>query len=440
MEVHSYLDEARLPYFFCPGCGHGTIVDSLNAAFARLDLDPHDIVIVTDIGCVGLADKYFLTNTLHGLHGRSLTYAEGVKLANPDLEVIVLIGDGGCGIGASHLIHAARRNIGMTVLVFNNLNYGMTGGQHSVTTPPNSVTSTTRFGSLEHPFDICGTVMVNGASYVARSTVFDDSLVDLITAAIQNQGFSLIDIWELCTAYYVPNNQFSKHGLKKTLDDFEFSTGVLINKPKSEFSLAYREKNSYQQSLSISASNNFHPKFTHALKSRMNFILAGAAGMKVGSAADLFCQGAILSDLWASQRNEYPVTVKSGHSISEVVLSPQEIEYMGIDKPNIVLTLFSEGYEQVKKQIQHLTNQDILFIHKNLLPIDTKAKKMVLDFKTAAPYGRKKAFWMLMALDRLLSVTGIYPLDALREAVKINPRFAQQNLAALQAAKEIQLG
>ena len=119
----TYIDEDRLPYFYCPGCGHGRIIEALNTALTELELDPRQIVIVTDIGCVGLSDKYFATNTFHGLHGRSWTYASGVKLANPDLKVIVLVGDGGCGIGGAHLINAARRNIGITTLVFNNLNY-----------------------------------------------------------------------------------------------------------------------------------------------------------------------------------------------------------------------------------------------------------------------------------------------------------------------------
>src|SRR5512136_670324 len=137
---------SAVPYPFCPGCGHGLILDQLNAALVKLQLDPRRTVIVSDIGCVGLADPCFITNTFHGLHGRSVAYASGIKLANPELAVIVLIGDGGCGIGGTHLVNAARRNIGVTTLVFNNLNFGMTGGEHSVTTPQGSLTATTRLG------------------------------------------------------------------------------------------------------------------------------------------------------------------------------------------------------------------------------------------------------------------------------------------------------
>src|SRR4030042_1565271 len=191
--IHTYLDESLKPYFFCPGCG------------------------------------------------RSVTYATGIKLANPELKVIVLMGDGGCGIGGHHLINAARRNIGVTVIVFNNFNYGMTGGQHSVTTPPGGVTSSTPYGQLEHVMDICQTMAVNGASFVARTTAFDKKLSDLLVMAIQTEGFSLVDIWELCTAYYVPNNRFSRRQLETTLTELDLTTGVIHQSIRPEYSRAYRQ-------------------------------------------------------------------------------------------------------------------------------------------------------------------------------------------------------
>ena len=164
------------PYPFCPGCGHGPVLDRLNEALVDVGSAPEDVVIVSDIGCSGLSDQYFATSAFHGLHGRSITYATGIKLANPELTVIVIMGDGGTGIGGTHLISAARRNIGITVLVMNNMNFGMTGGQHSTTTFENAVTSTTPGGNLEHPLDVCATVGVNGAAYVYRGTSFDEDL------------------------------------------------------------------------------------------------------------------------------------------------------------------------------------------------------------------------------------------------------------------------
>ena len=402
-----------------------------------MELDPRHIVIVTDIGCVGLSDKYFATNTFHGLHGRSWTYASGVKLANPDLKVIVLVGDGGCGIGGAHLINAARRNIGITTLVFNNLNYGMTGGEHSVTTPQGGITSTTRYGQLEHPLDICGSVAINGASFVARTTTFDKSLPDLIVEAIRNEGFSLIDIWELCTAYYVPNNKFSKKALEKTLADLSFPTGILKNKPSPEYSRAYREAVADQVGKPMMSPKAIETNYDHSLLDRFSIILAGAAGMRIGTAGAIFSQGAVFSGLWARQRNDYPVTVRSGHSTSEIVLSPDEILYNGIDKPDCMVVLFPEGLSMVKGHIRNLTPKDKLFIHANLPTVESQAQQIRLDFSATGPFKRKKEFWMLMALAQILQETGIYPLAALKDAIALHPRFAMQNLAAVEAICQI---
>ncbi len=429
----TYLDEKWLPYFYCPGCGHGRITDALNEALVKLQLDPKEVVIVTDIGCVGLSDKYFATNTLHGLHGRSVTYATGVKLANPDLKVIVLIGDGGCGIGGSHVLNAARRNIGVTTIVFNNLNYGMTGGEHSVTTPIGGVTSTTRYGQLEHPLDICGTVAINGAGFVARTTTFDKSLADLIAQAIEYDGFSLLDIWELCTAYYVPNNQYSKNALENTLTELSFPTGILKNADQPEYTQAYHSAVVDQFGKPTMTIRPLEQKHEHRLTDQFNIIVAGAAGQKIGSAALAFSQAAMMAGLWVTQRNDYPTTVKSGHSISEVVLSPEEIYYPGIEKPDLTVVLFPEGLAKVKNQIAILTHQDVILLHANLPPIETKAHKIIIDFEKAGTYRRKKEYWAIMALVKAIQETNIFPLEAFKEALALNPRFAKENLAALNA-------
>jgi len=228
------------PYPFCPGCGHGPILDRLNEAMVKLDLDPARIVIVSDIGCSGLSDQYFVTSAFHGLHGRSTTYATGIKLAKPDLDVVVIMGDGGTGIGGTHLISAARRNIGITVIVMNNLNFGMTGGQHSTTTPEGGVTSTTPFGNLEHPLDICATVGVNGAAYVYRGSSFDGDLADRFAAAMTTPGFALLDIWDLCTAYYVRSNKFTRAGMEDSMRSWGMEPGLRYDRETAEYSAAYR--------------------------------------------------------------------------------------------------------------------------------------------------------------------------------------------------------
>lgn len=430
----TYLKQEALPYFFCPGCGHGAIVDHLNAALVKLQVDPSRVVIVTDIGCSGLADRYFLTNAFHGLHGRSVTYASGIKLANPDLKVIVLMGDGGCGIGGHHLINAARRNIGVTVIVFNNLNYGMTGGEHSVTTPPGAVTSTTPYGQLERPLDICRSVGVNGASFVARTTTFDRGLTDLMAEAILNEGFSLLDVWEFCTAYYLPNNRFNKTGLEQTLQSLNFETGVLFRETRPEFSRAYRRATADQQGKPVHLTRPIAPKYQGNLDRELSFVISGAAGKKIISAASAFCQGAALSGLRVTQRNDYPTTVKSGYSNSEVIFSPQEILFTGVSRPDVILVLFREGLLKEASRIENLTRENTLYISRDLLPIRTQARIEILNFAEFGGAGRKKDKWALMALAVILKDLGIYPLDAFKEAVAMNSNYARENLAALQAA------
>jgi pyruvate/2-oxoacid:ferredoxin oxidoreductase beta subunit/Pyruvate/2-oxoacid:ferredoxin oxidoreductase gamma subunit len=429
----TYIDETTLPYPFCPGCGHTTIVKALDVALVQQQIDPHNLVIVTDIGCQGLSDKFFATNALHGLHGRSVTYATGVKLANPDLHVVALIGDGGCGIGGHHLINAARRNIGITVIVFNNLNFGMTGGQHSVATPPDALTATTPFGNLEQPLDICSTVAVNGAGLVVRTTMFDKDLPNLIATAMQHDGFSLIDIWELCTAYFVPSNKFKKETLLATLDQLNFPTGVLQQRDRPEYSRSYRVAYQDKQSQPIIAPHCLETKYPHALNQRQDWVIAGVAGLKIGSAAAAFCRGAILSGLWTTQRNDYPVTVRSGHSISEVIVSPDPVLYAGITSPDIVIALFPEGLAKEKARIAKLNKDALVFVTPDLLPIDTQAHVITLDFSKT---DQQKSYWTLMALVEVLRQTGIYPVEALQEAVAMSS-YAEKNLAAMDAASKI---
>jgi len=431
----TYLDEDLLPYFFCPGCGHSLITNHLNAALVKLQLDPHKVVIVTDIGCSGLADKYFTTNAFHGLHGRSVTYATGIKLADPQLKVIVLMGDGGCGIGGNHLINAARRNIGVSVVVFNNFNYGMTGGQHSVTTPVEGITSSTPFGQLEKPMDICQTMAVNGASFVARIIAFDKQLPDILATAIQNDGFSLVDIWELCTAYYVPNNRFSKNMLENTLSGLNFPTGVIHQSARPEYTQAYRQSVAKEAGTVPMPVRPIPVKYASQLKRRIEIIIAGAAGKKINSAATLFCRGAVLSGLWASQRNDYPVTVKSGHSVSEVILSHEKSGYTGISRPGLVLLLYKEGLPIVKPHLIEMAAEDTLIVNSSLLPLETKAKVIPIDFSQTGGWANKKEFWAIMALAKALSSMNIYPLEAFKEAVAGRAEFAEDNLAAIEAGR-----
>jgi len=431
----SYRDPEKKPYPFCPGCGHGMILNHLDAALVRLQLDPRQVVIVSDIGCVGLSDQYFHTNAFHGLHGRSVTYATGIKLANPELKVIVLMGDGGCGIGGHHLINAARRNVDVTVIVFNNLNFGMTGGEHSVTTPHGATTATTRRGNLERHLDVCATVTVNGAGFVARKTSFDRDLPELLAEAIAFDGFALVEVWELCTAYFVPNNKFSKKALETTLEELGLATGVLHREERPEFSRAYRQVAEEQRGEPALPVRAFDPmSYTSTVTRRQHVVIAGAAGQRVRSTARAFGMGAALSGLHVTQRDDYPVTVMSGHSVSEVILSPDEIGYTGVRRPDIMVVVAPEGLEEVRHHLAAMMETQTVFATSNLLPLETRARVVRLDVDQTPVRVTRRELTM-MAVAAMLKGTGLYPLDALRQAIRDTqrPQVAEANLPLVDA-------
>ena len=204
-----YLLEDKFPLFWCPGCGNGIIIASLARALARRGTPPNRVVATTGIGCFGKADDYLATNSIHGTHGRALAFATGVKAANPELTVLALMGDGDCAtIGGNHFLHAARRNIGVTAVVSNNLNYGMTGGQYSATTPAGEFSSTSLYGNPEEGFDLCAVAQAAGASLVARSTVYHVGVLDrILDRALENPGFSLVEVMSSCPVHYGRRNQ-----------------------------------------------------------------------------------------------------------------------------------------------------------------------------------------------------------------------------------------
>ena len=178
--IHKYLrHDKRFPHVWCPGCGNGILLGSLIRAIDATGLEKDEIVIVSGIGCSGRISVYVDFNTLHTTHGRALTFATGIKLGNPKLNVIVIMGDGDAtAIGGNHFIHAARRNLDLTAIVVNNNIYGMTGGQYSPTTPYGAIASTALYGNVEHAFSIAELAVTAGASMVpgARSIMLPCSM------------------------------------------------------------------------------------------------------------------------------------------------------------------------------------------------------------------------------------------------------------------------
>ena len=200
-----YVREEIMPHRFCVGCGCGTILNVFTNAVANIGLEPTRMVCVSGIGCSSwIPSPYFKADTLHTTHGRPIAFASGVKIMRPDLTVVVIAGDGDvAGIGGNHLIHAARRNIDLSVFMVNNMIYGMTGGQVAPTTPEGVKTATTPHRNVEPPFRVADLVVAAGASYAARWTTYHVfQLMKAMQHAMTKKGFSFIEIVSQCPEYY----------------------------------------------------------------------------------------------------------------------------------------------------------------------------------------------------------------------------------------------
>ncbi len=256
-----YLRSSKLPLIWCPGCGDGIVLKSLIRAVHKSGFDKDEVVMVSGIGCSSRLTGYVDFNTLHTTHGRALTYATGIKLAKPHLHVIVVTGDGDAtSIGGNHYIHAARRNIDLTVVLFNNQIYGMTGGQVSPTTPAGRKASTAPLGNTENNFNISGLAKAAGASFVARTTVANPVQVEkYISKAIDTKGFSVVEVMTPCPTTYGRRNKMGNgvEMLKKQKVDSipvlkaekllpaelaeKIVTGIFVDEEKPEFREEYQK-------------------------------------------------------------------------------------------------------------------------------------------------------------------------------------------------------
>jgi 2-oxoglutarate ferredoxin oxidoreductase subunit beta len=432
-ERKTFMTDKVGPLPFCPGCGHTQLIRALDKAIVKLAPDPKKFVIVTDIGCIGLSCRHFETNAFHGLHGRSITYACGLKLARPDLTVVTLMGDGGCGIGGTHLLNVARRNIGITLIVANNFNYGMTGGQHSVTTPSQGFTVTTPWGNVEAPMDIAGTAIAAGAPWAYRATQFDKDLPEVLVEAIRQPGFAMIDVWELCVAYYASANQMRKKDLFDMIERHDIKVGQLVDKPRKEYTERYWEL--YEENKkSIKKKPSIEAKFDSSINGQTGIMIAGSAGQKVQSAASLFAQAGMFSGLNATQKNDYPITVMTGHSLSEIILSPDRIDYTGIAAPEYLVVFSEDGLKKVRAHISSLPESSVVYADETLELPETRATVHKFPFISVSKSIDRLSIGTV-ALATMLEGTRMFPMDALMTAIRTfqKPKIAEINVHAAEA-------
>lgn len=207
--MEGFLRMDRIPHIWCPGCGIGTVVTSFVEALRKSEIDLDKMVVVSGIGCTGRVAGYIKLDSFHTTHGRAIPFATGLKLGNPELKVVVFSGDGDIfGIGGNHFVHAARRNMDITVICVNNFNYAMTGGQVAATTPLLANASTAPFGNFEYPFSLPYLAEASGATYVARWTALHlRRVTKSIQEALSKRGFSLIEVITPCVTLYARRNR-----------------------------------------------------------------------------------------------------------------------------------------------------------------------------------------------------------------------------------------
>ena len=244
--LEDLLREDRMPHMWCPGCGIGTAFAACLTAIKTCGLELDNFVMVSGIGCSGRGAGYFKLDSFHTTHGRAIPFATGLKLANPDLNVVVFSGAGDLfAIGGNHFIHAARRNVDITVICLNNFIYGMTGGQVAATTPYGARTTTTTSGNPETPFNLPLMAYASGASYVARWTILHSrDLTNSINEALVKKGFSFVEILSPCPVNYgrrnkekpfdtlklYQDNTIIKNGADPADLDIDFDKGVVLGK------------------------------------------------------------------------------------------------------------------------------------------------------------------------------------------------------------------
>ncbi|MFC1516324.1 thiamine pyrophosphate-dependent enzyme [Thermodesulfobacteriota bacterium] len=411
--MDSLLNKQRPPVF-CPGCAHDRITHALDKAFRNMNLNGNQIVIVSDIGCSGLFDTFFHTHAFHGLHGRALTYAAGLKLAQPDLNVIVTMGDGGLGIGGAHLLAACRRNLDLTLLILNNFNFGMTGGQFSVTTPPEARVGSGFLNRLENPMDVCRIARAAGAAYVSRTSSYEKGLDQEIEKAIRFDGFSIMDIWGVCPGRYTKKNKLTPKTIETALSELPPERGPVQENVKKEYGRHYREVAADKTTLP--PPEKIEALFDPPALERQEVILLGSAGQRILTAGEILCLAGLFAGLHVTQKNEYDITVLRGSSISELILSPEAIGFTGIDRPAAVVALGQEGVDRRRELFEQLEPDSIVIQADGVEVPPGKARVYQADFKSQKI---KKTDWALASLSVLAKLGRVIHPDMLRSALKV---------------------
>ncbi len=405
--MDSLLNTSRPPVF-CPGCTHEKITKGLDKALLKFGTPADKTVIVSDIGCSGLFDTFFNVHALHGLHGRALTYATGLKLADPELNVIVTMGDGGLGIGGAHVLASCRKNLDLTLIILNNFNFGMTGGQFSVTTPTDAMVGSSFLNQAEAPVDICKVAESAGATWINRCSGHDAALPDVLVDAMSHKGFSVVETLGMCTGRYTKRNRLTPKVIDEMIDVQPAMDGKIEVNTRPEYGEQYRaiakEKSRTPELYAI------EKQFDAPDKDRQDIVVLGSAGMRIVTAGDILCYAGMSAGMHTSMKNDYNITVLRGQSVSELILSPEKIGYAGLESPKIVIALSDEGVQRRKKLFGQLSSDTFVLAEKSVTLPETKAQVEVINFKE---YKVTRNDWALASLGLIAKQNKGISLDML---------------------------
>ena len=447
MTYRDYFRPNALPTPWCPGCGGGQVLQAIVRAFEQLQLDPSKTAVISGIGCFGKADSHLCTNGIHTAHGRALAYATGLKLTNPDLNVICVVGDGdGVTIGGNHFIHTARRNVDITVVMCNNLNYGMTGGQYSASTPSNAITATSRYGHIERPFDICQLAQVCGATYVARSTSEEVlTTARYVAEGIRHKGFSFIEAVAPCPIQFGKNNGMrSAPELLKwikskaiTREKFEqlpeakragrIVTGVFVN---DNDTLDYGTHNRMLQEkamvLTSSAPDADRPNRGKRLEKKWEIMITGIGGQGSVLSATLLGEAAAREGHQCTVSTLYGGEVRGTYAKADVIISDEPIDFIDVEVPNLVVAMSHVSYERHIGAME--AGSILLYNSSQITPRATQAVQIGIPLDEIALAAGSPAVVNMAAIGALIKVTGVVTEESFQTVLK---RRFKENQTAL---------
>lgn len=447
MPEYQYLvDNPAFPY--CAGCGHTWINKALDGALQKLQVKPTKVNLVSDIGCVGLVDKLFLTNTIHTTHGRSTAFATGLQLADEilydnDAIHIIMIGDGGATIGLLHLIEAAKYNANITVLLHNNFVYGMTGGQNSGLTPENFRTATTMGGSITPGLHIVHLLEAAQAGYLSRKLATDKDLDDAIKEAIEYPGFALVEVIELCTGYATKWNKMAKTDVQEILENMDAGKLGLINKQNRE-SYGTIYKRSFPVAARKESFKTINVDRTTKLDAPISVVLAGSAGEGVQFATKILSEACVQEGLNVIQTNDNPVTIGTGFSISELSIDSNEIYYTGITPLDYLLISSYDGLGRAKEYINKVIKDNNIcnvIIDETLINDFGKFSQNKSNFKMHSYPFRKLApdsmNINIMLMGYLLKIEKQFSLEAFNQSLTKNMSKPEKALKAIESGHSL---